>query len=53
MDYYTLQYELDKQKRDQYMVEAQQERLAREGLKATAFNVTRARRAEESKQTDF
>lgn len=53
MDYYTLQYELDKQKREQYMAEAQHERLAREGLKATAFNVTRSRRSDESKQTDF
>lgn len=53
MDYYTLQYELDKQKREQYMMEAQQERLAREGLKPAAFNVTRNRRADESKQTDL
>lgn len=53
MDYHTLQYELDKQKREKYMLEAEQEQMAREALKPASGAAALTRRAEDTKHTDF
>lgn len=53
MDYYTLQYELDKQKREKYMLEAQSEQMARDTFKPASSAAALTRRAEDTKQNDF